>query len=707
MYTVGKSLNSARVQTSVHSSPGLHHDIEVDGRIFDRPKDPPGQRSHYILPGDTEREVYRITTYKLFPLNCPIDIMLLSRHGFYYTGYKDRVKCFSCGLSVENWMVGDDPTSDRWHFDTCELALGTDDRNIRLKSINGDEKVKFTRSGSPSQMPQEGSIQNMVASHSANGCGELNQAAAPPRQLVNVGSDRAMHQPQAADAATPDHVAQMLSNTHINKATPKPPLPQTAKYVPPFSNKNPGFQFASIVDIEHKKYLMSIELFKEENRRETFKTWSAAFNDEFVKELARSGFFYLGNLDRTQCFSCSGVLRNWRASDDVNVEHFRHFPHCKMGSNSESKNVPLPLDHPIDVDDIPEPPDPSPKEQEDLVKMFTLGAPMNPHMRSLDARVATFDRRWPARKVKASATHIAKAGFYFLGDRDRAKCWYCNGGLQNWDANDEPWVEHAKWFPGCEFVLRNKGISFVHEIYTNNPNLNRPEIQNARSEYLTSPKKNGGVMISQTATITAGEVLANYLPPPPPDGVERSPETGSATDVDAMMKNEVVSVVTSMGFGHDLIRKAVEKHISNNGSNPPTTEGLLELILQLDENDDVIADDVINGDVMQDDIGAIGGIVISQGEGVETKSSLKRNNDKAEQDSDQKPMKQQKFDTNAFEELESLEMERRCRACRNHVADTVVMPCGHLCFCSSCSSSSKRCGLCREKIQSVMKVYLS
>uniref|UniRef100_F6ZZQ5 Baculoviral IAP repeat-containing protein 7 n=1 Tax=Ciona intestinalis TaxID=7719 RepID=F6ZZQ5_CIOIN len=576
----------------------------------------------------------RITTYKLFPLNCPIDIMLLSRHGFYYTGYKDRVKCFSCGLSVENWMVGDDPTSDRWHFDTCELALGTDDRNIRLKSINGDEKVKFTRSGSPSQMPQEGSIQNMVASHSANGCGELNQDNRPT--MVYWGNG------QLWPNCLLINVVHLKTNSYFQ-----------------------GFQFASIVDIEHKKYLMSIELFKEENRRETFKTWSAAFNDEFVKELARSGFFYLGNLDRTQCFSCSGVLRNWRASDDVNVEHFRHFPHCKKVKNYKKK-VPKKKSNP-EKDGVKQ----RKQEQEDLVKMFTLGAPMNPHMRSLDARVATFDRRWPARKVKASATHIAKAGFYFLGDRDRAKCWYCNGGLQNWDANDEPWVEHAKWFPGCEFVLRNKGISFVHEIYTNNPNLNRPEIQNARSEYLTSPKKNGGVMISQTATITAGEVLANYLPPPPPDGVERSPETGSATDVDAMMK----------------------KHISNNGSNPPTTEGLLELILQLDENDDVIADDVINaelaGHVMKPLIYSI--MVIKLEKHIVPEFACFGTD----------------YYTNAFEELESLEMERRCRACRNHVADTVVMPCGHLCFCSSCSSSSKRCGLCREKIQSVMKVYLS
>ena len=35
-----------------------------------------------------------------------------------------------------------------------------------------------------------------------------------------------------------------------------------------------------------------------------------------------------------------------------------------------------------------------------------------------------------------------------IGDKDRAKCFYCNGGLQNWDPEDEPFTEHAKWFPG-------------------------------------------------------------------------------------------------------------------------------------------------------------------------------------------------------------------------------------------------------------------
>ena len=34
-----------------------------------------------------------------------------------------------------------------------------------------------------------------------------------------------------------------------------------------------------------------------------------------------------------------------------------------------------------------------------------------------------------------------------VGERDRVKCWYCNGGMQNWERNDIPWEEHAKWFP--------------------------------------------------------------------------------------------------------------------------------------------------------------------------------------------------------------------------------------------------------------------
>lgn len=33
------------------------------------------------------------------------------------------------------------------------------------------------------------------------------------------------------------------------------------------------------------------------------------------------------------------------------------------------------------------------------------------------------------------------------GHGDNVKCYYCDGGLRNWEPGDDPWQEHAKWFP--------------------------------------------------------------------------------------------------------------------------------------------------------------------------------------------------------------------------------------------------------------------
>lgn len=33
------------------------------------------------------------------------------------------------------------------------------------------------------------------------------------------------------------------------------------------------------------------------------------------------------------------------------------------------------------------------------------------------------------------------------GRNDDVKCFCCDGGLRCWESGDDPWVEHAKWFP--------------------------------------------------------------------------------------------------------------------------------------------------------------------------------------------------------------------------------------------------------------------
>ena len=45
--------------------------------------------------GDPARETYRLSTFHQYPRDVPIDPRQFAANGFYYTGYQDRVKCFS------------------------------------------------------------------------------------------------------------------------------------------------------------------------------------------------------------------------------------------------------------------------------------------------------------------------------------------------------------------------------------------------------------------------------------------------------------------------------------------------------------------------------------------------------------------------------------------------------------------------------------
>lgn len=52
----------------------------------------------------------------------------------------------------------------------------------------------------------------------------------------------------------------------------------------------------------------------------------------------------------------------------------------------------------------------------------------------------------------------------FSGPGDSVKCFQCGGVLKKWSEADEPWTEHAKWFPDCLFLLQQKGYQFINHI---------------------------------------------------------------------------------------------------------------------------------------------------------------------------------------------------------------------------------------------------
>ena len=54
----------------------------------------------------------------------------------------------------------------------------------------------------------------------------------------------------------------------------------------------------------------------------------------------------------------------------------------------------------------------------------------------------------------------------FTGFGDNVKCFFCDGGLRNFELGDDPWTEHARWFPRCNYVKTVKGQEFISKTQT-------------------------------------------------------------------------------------------------------------------------------------------------------------------------------------------------------------------------------------------------
>ena len=334
-----------------------------------------------------------------------------------------------------------------------------------------------------------------------------------------------------------------------------------------------------------------------------------------------------------------------------------------MARKIERRNIPLPESirkaRARETSALAEPKGPSPQEAENLKRQFPCQYPINGHMRNFADRLTTFDCRWPQEKVRATKQDLAKAGFYFLGVRDRAKCWYCNGGLQNWELDDEPFTEHAKWFPGCEYVLQKKGVDFVKKIVAIAPaNLNRPPLRYPRFDHRTGkilPVNRGEeqpVMIDSQAVKT-GAVLRNH-------------NTQNFTQENAPMETEEPQTSQPNAAASQSTAQSAGTSHQNTTTSSQT-----------------LASSAIAHQPPEAHNAGIKLPVASATQGTVNELSTEK-------------------------ELKKLEFQRMCKKCfkKDSVASVVLMPCGHLVLCRECVNGTKRCPLCKMKIREFIRSYL-
>ncbi|XP_053430263.1 baculoviral IAP repeat-containing protein 7 isoform X1 [Nycticebus coucang] len=160
----------------------------------------------------------------------------------------------------------------------------------------------------------------------------------------------------------------------------------------------------------------------------------------------------MGSEDRAKCLCCGPDLSRWAADHGPTQEHCRLHSLCghvlaqgRWGDRDHVDGQILGLLH-------------------SLAEEEGAGAtlPAFPRMGSEDMRLASF-YDWPL-TAGVPPEPLAAAGFFHTGQQDKVRCFFCYGGLQSWKRGDDPWTEHAKWFPRCPFLLQSKGRDFVYSV---------------------------------------------------------------------------------------------------------------------------------------------------------------------------------------------------------------------------------------------------
>ncbi|KAM6999934.1 E3 ubiquitin-protein ligase XIAP-like [Tautogolabrus adspersus] len=204
--------------------------------------------------------------------------------------------------------------------------------------------------------------------------------------------------------------------------------------------------------VDETTFSMALHMRSEEARLQTFSSWPSTAPVR-PRDLAEAGLYYLGERDRVQCFCCGGMLGGWETGDTAWGKHTNHFPYCFFILGRDVGNVPF---------------------QGVMEEEGSSRQQANNHVPkgSFDERLGSFAG------VQHPVDHerLARAGFYSTGTGDNVLCFCCGGGLKGWQPEEDPWVEHAKHYPGCRFLLAEKGQEFINSIQLQDPRRNRAAV---------------------------------------------------------------------------------------------------------------------------------------------------------------------------------------------------------------------------------------
>ncbi|CAG2255224.1 BIRC7_8 [Mytilus edulis] len=250
-------------------------------------------------------------------------------------------------------------------------------------------------------------------------------------------------------------------------------------------------------------------------------------------------------------------------------------------------------------------------------------------------------------------------------NNDHVRCFHCGIGLQNWDSEDNPFVEHARWSQECQFLKDKKGLDFIATVQDAVRRVQMEEALNTDgvAETVDNDYEEDGNSRSEDRG-------KDFLPSgkPPTKAEKKNP----------LLTDAAQSILT-MGYLPKVIRIVVDRVLKEKGWSSMSSRSLMEEIYKIEDS----------GEIPKSQLS------------VPMTSKFKHSLVSMKKGSNFVPQVDVK---KISQENQEMKEQTQCKICCEMPVSIVFLPCGHLSSCSQCAPALKSCPVCRSEIKGSVKV---
>lgn len=353
-------------------------------------------------------EHHRLSTFANYNNADAPSLLLMAKYGWYSTGFGNETKTFCCLVVNTVWSKEDNPYDIHKNFQPdCSFILGCD---LGQVSIQGDRNESSSLSHANSSSVALGTQFN-GASALLN---DMNLSGTENHGEIALQTEASNMNPSASSMEHKANVVQFPSSTPNFKDKHGVSKDVKARFVCDRSDHE---------NVEQKRCLTS------DSRLTT--SFNADCPSTSVEPAAR-----IKSSD------------NFSDADRLNVtdKKIRPRPATWNKQDRESETI-----HDKPHSDL--------IYQEPVLPPLGQEKPKHVEYTTVGIRASSFSG-FPIGSRK-TPKEFAIGGFYYQGFGDRTTCFQCGISLQNWNADDDVFVEHARHNPLCQYIRQLKGDDFV------------------------------------------------------------------------------------------------------------------------------------------------------------------------------------------------------------------------------------------------------